>query len=199
MQKGFPTRRQWIMMLYIPFHLLWYFILETTITTSYFPIYCALDDMLPFCEWFFFPYISWFLYMITTGLWFLFKDEEAFEHYLLSLIFGFFTCTFICSVFPNGQDLRPDSYNSNIVAQTVKLIQQFDTNTNVFPSMHVVGALGACFALAKSKSLGKKVWLQILNWLLCISILLATMFLKQHSVLDVLSGIVVSVAVYFFV
>ena len=186
-------------MLYIPFHLLWFFILEWTVTKDYFPIHCALDDMIPFCEWFLFPYISWFLYMVAAGFWFLFKDHEAFEHYMLSLIFGFFICTTICSVFPNGQNLRPDGYNTNIVAQTVKLMQEFDTNTNVFPSMHVVGALGACFAIAKSKTLKNKVWLQICNWTLCTAIILATMFLKQHSVLDILSGITVAVIVYFFV
>lgn len=199
MDRTFPTKRQWIMMLYLPFHLLWYFILEHSVITNYHIIYCSLDNLIPFCEWFLFPYISWFLYMITAGLWFLFKDHEAFEHYMLSLIFGFFICTTICSVYPNGQNLRPDSYNSNIIAQTVRLMQLFDTNTNVFPSMHVVGALGACFAIARSKTLKKKVWLQICNWTLCIAIILATLFLKQHSVLDIFSGIIVSVAVYFFV
>ncbi len=199
MNKDFPSKRQWIMILYIPFHLLWYFVLEHAVTTSYYPIHCALDDIIPFCEWFLLPYMSWFLYMVAAGFWFLFKDEEAFEHYMLSLIFGFFVCTMICSFFPNGQDLRPDGYGTNLVAQAVKWIQDFDTNTNVFPSMHVVGALGACFAIAKSKTLKNKIWLQIFNWTLCTAIILATMFLKQHSVLDIISGIVVSAAVYIFV
>ena len=199
MENRFPTKRQWIMMLYIPFHLLWYMILEKTVTTSYFPIHSSLDDLIPFCEWFIFPYFSWFLYMVVTGFYFLFKDHEAFEHYMLSLIFGFFISTTICSVFPNGQNLRPDVYGANFAAQIVKWTQNFDTNTNVFPSMHVVGALGACFAIAKSRKLKKKVWLQIFNWLLCTAIILATIFLKQHSVLDIFSGIAVSVAVYFFV
>ncbi|MEA4894918.1 MAG: phosphatase PAP2 family protein [Oscillospiraceae bacterium] len=199
MNRNFPTKRQWIMMLYLPFHLLWYFILELSITTNYYPIHCALDDLIPFCEWFIFPYFSWFLYMVAAGLWFLIKDSEAFEHYMLSLIFGFFICTLICSVFPNGQDLRPDGYRANFAAQIVRLTQAFDTNTNVFPSMHVVGAFGACFAIAKSATLRKKVWLQICNWTLCTAIILATVFLKQHSVLDIVSGVVVSVAVYFFV
>ena len=186
-------------MLYIPFHLLWYMILEKTVTTNYYPIHCALDDLIPFCEWFIFPYFSWFLYMVVTGLYFLFKDHEAFEHYMLSLIFGFFISTTICSVFPNGQDLRPDGYGANFAAQIVKWTQNFDTNTNVFPSMHVVGALGACFAIAKSRKLKKKVWLQIFNWLLCTAIILATMFLKQHSVLDIFAGMVVAGIAAFFV
>ena len=194
-----PTLRQWILMLYIPLHLIWYLILEQSVTTNYYTIHCVLDDLIPFCEWFVLPYLSWFLYMVTTGLYFLFEDDEAFEHYMLSLVFGFFICTVICSVFPNGQNLRPFGYNSNFAAQIVKWMQVFDTNTNVFPSMHVVGALGAAFAIAKSKKLKSRVWLQILNWVLCTAIIMATVFLKQHSILDIAAGIVVCVFVFWFV
>ena len=135
--------------------------------------------------------------MVATGLYFLLKDHEAFEHYMLSLIFGFFISLTIISVFPNGQDLRPTSYNTNFAAQIMKWTQQFDTNTNVFPSMHVVGALSAWFAIARSKKLKSKVWLQVFNWLLCAAIILATVFLKQHSVLDIFAGMAVCVITFF--
>lgn len=194
-----PSLRQWIMILYIPFHLIWFFVLEQAVTTNYHIIYCAWDDLIPFCEWFIFPYFLWFLYMVVSGLYFLIEDEEAFEHYMLSLVFGFFISTVICSIYPNGQDLRPEAYGSNFAAQIVKWTQGFDTNTNVFPSMHVVGALGAAFAIAKSQKLKSIVWLQILNWVLCVTIIMATVFLKQHSVLDIVAGIVVCVFVFWFV
>ena len=199
MDKRIPTKRQWIMMAYLPIHFAWFLILKATITTNYFPMHSALDDMIPFCEWFVFAYLSWFLYMIIAGLYFLLKDEEAFEHFMLSLIIGFFTCTFICSVFPNGQDLRPTSYAGNFAAQIVKLVQEHDTNKTVFPSMHIVGALSSAFAIANSKTLKGKKLIQVLSWLLCISIMLATVFLKQHSVLDVFGGMAVCVIVFFLV
>jgi len=187
------------MMAYLPIHFAWFLILKATITTNYFPMHSVIDDMIPFCEWFVFAYLSWFLYMIITGLYFLLKDEDAFEHFMLSLIIGFFTCTFICSVFPNGQDLRPTSYAGNFAAQLVKLVQEHDTNKTVFPSMHIVGALSSAFAIANSKTLKGKKLIQVLSWLLCISIMLATVFLKQHSVLDVFGGMAVCVIVFFLV
>jgi membrane-associated phospholipid phosphatase len=182
------------MMLYLPVHLLWYFILENTVTTDYYPISCALDKLIPFSEWFIFPYFLWFPYMVAAGFYFLFRDDEALEQYLLSLFLGFFISTFICSVFPNGQDLRPAAYGTGPAAQLVKWMQTFDTQTNVFPSMHVVGAVSAAYAIGKSRSLGSKTGLQILNWALCITIVCATVFLKQHSVLDIFAGIAVSAA-----
>lgn len=187
------------MMAYLPIHFAWFMILKAVITTNYFPMHCRLDDLIPFCEWFVFPYLSWFLYMIFTGLYFLMKDEEAFEHFMLSLILGFFTCTFICSVFPNGQNLRPTSYAGNFAAQLVKLVQTFDTNKTVFPSMHIVGALSSAFAIATSKTLRNRKWIQFFSWLLCIAIMLATVFLKQHSALDVFGGIAVCILVFFVV
>ncbi len=192
-----PTKRQWIIMLYLPIHFIWYFINEQIITTDYYSISCTFDHLIPFCEWFVFPYFSWFLYMVITGFYFLFNDDEAFERYLLSMFMGFFISTTICSVFPNGQDLRPTEYNANFAAQIMKWTQQFDTNTNVFPSMHVVGAVCAWFAIVKSKKLKSKLWLQVFNWLLCAAIILATVFLKQHSVLDVLAGMAVSAITIF--
>ena len=53
--------------------------------------------------------------------------------------------------------------------------------------MHIVGALGVAVALFKSEKLRKKVWLQVCSVLLCITICLATMFLKQHSAVDVMT------------
>ncbi|MDR1131591.1 MAG: phosphatase PAP2 family protein [Oscillospiraceae bacterium] len=188
-----PTRRQWIMMLYLPIHLLWYFILERSVTTDYYPISCALDGLIPFCEWFIFPYFLWFPYMVAAGFYFLFRDDEAFEQYLLSLFLGFFICTFTCSVFPNGQDLRQAGHDTNLAAQIVNWTQAFDTNTNVFPSMHVVGAVCAAYAITRSRRLRPKRWLQILNWALCLTIVCATVFIKQHSVLDIFAGVAVSV------
>lgn len=186
-------------MLYLPIHFAWYFIVEQAIKTDYYSISCSLDNLIPFCEWFIFPYFSWFLYMVVTGFYFLFNDDEAFEHYMLSIILGFFISLTIISVFPNGQDLRPTAYNDNFAAQIMKWTQQFDTNTNVFPSMHVVGALSVWFAIIKSKTLKSKVWLQIFNWLLCTAIILATVFLKQHSVLDIFAGMAVCILVFFLV
>ncbi len=193
------TRRQWILVGYLPIHLLWYFILETSVTVDYTPIFCALDDLIPFCEWFIFPYFLWFPYMVCTGLFFRFRDSEAFERYMLMLVLGFFISTLICSVFPNGQDLRPDVYRDNFAAQIIRITQAFDTNTNVFPSMHVVGALGTAVAVAKSRALKNKLWLQLGNALLCILIILATVFLKQHSALDIFAGVAVFIPVYVLV
>ena len=197
-----PDRREAILIVYMLIHLVWYFLDEHFIQADY-PglhiMHCALDDDIPFCAWFIFPYLSWFLYMAIPGIWFYLHEKPVFEKYVLTLECGWFVCMFINTVYPNGQLLRPASYPDNIAGTLVRLIQSMDTPTNVFPSMHIVGALGVAVAFFKSEKLRKKTGLQIFSVLLCTSICMATMFLKQHSAVDVMGAAVVFIVTYFFV
>ncbi len=190
------TKRQWFLIAYLPIHLIWYMILEQVNVTNYAVVYSPLDDLIPFCEWFIFPYLCWFLYMVIPGFYFLAKDPKAFERYLLAMFIGFFLSLTIISIYPTGQNLRPDVIgDGNIALRIVNFIYNFDTNTNVFPSMHVVGAVAVAFSVALSDTLKKKVWLQICNWVLCIAIIAATVFLKQHSVLDIFGALIVEIPI----
>ena len=48
-------------------------------------------------------------------------------------------------------------------------------------------------------SLGTKRWLRGASLILCISIILSTVFLKQHSMFDVLTGLLMASAMYVLV
>lgn len=185
------TKLQLILILYLPIHFIWYFILEQVNVTGYYLVHSPLDDLIPFCEWFVFAYLVWFLYMAITALYFLAKDERAFERLLLTLWTGFILSMIFISIFPTGQELRPDTMpRDNIATWIVSLIYSMDTNTNVFPSMHVVGALAVATNIIQSQVFRKKPWIQIGSAVLCLLIIAATVFLKQHSILDVFGGIV---------
>ena len=63
-----------------------------------------------------------------------------------------------------------------------------DTPTNLWPSIHVYNSLGAHFAIIRSKCFEKKKGIRIGSLILASSIIVATMFIKQHSVFDVLTA-----------
>lgn len=194
------TKRQWILIAYLPIHLTWYLIAEAVNVTEYTVIYHPLDDLIPFCEWFIFPYLVWFLFMVIPGAYFLIKDGPALENYLLSLFIGFFFSMLIVTLWPTGQELRVAiDPNKNIASWLVAFIYDFDTNTNVFPSMHVVGTLAVCVGVSKSATLGKKLPLNIFIWLLGTAIIAATVFLKQHSILDIFAALVIETLIIIFV
>jgi membrane-associated phospholipid phosphatase len=78
-------------------------------------------------------------------------------------------------------------------------IYRMDTATNVFPSIHVFNSVGALIAINKSEKLHPIKWLQGFVLVLTVLICLSTVFLKQHSVLDVIGGLGLNIIMYFIV
>ena len=81
----------------------------------------------------------------------------------------------------------------------VRQLYAVDTSTNVLPSIHVYNSLGAYIAISHCSKLKQYRWVQILTLLLTISIILSTMFLKQHSVIDVVAGFIMAGVLYLIV
>lgn len=188
---------------YVFIYLPWFFTLER-INTLDSPrmhiINVPLDSKIPFCEYFIIPYMLWFFYIVATCVYMYFKaDDKEFAQIAVSLIAGMSISMFICMIYPNGITLRPDYIPDNICGRIVAGLYVTDTSTNVFPSIHCYNSLAAHIALSKCKAMkGHKVIL-FLSLLLCISIILSTMFLKQHSVVDVIGAFVLMAVMYVLV
>ena len=190
--------------LYICIYLPWFFYLEKTITPNLPGLhitYTALDNFIPFCEYFVIPYILWFFYMIVTCFFIYFKGTDS-EYLKLafSLIIGMSSALFICMIYPNGVNLRPQSFSHhNIFISIVSSLYLSDTPTNVFPSIHVYNSLAAHIALTKSKALENYGLIKTLSLLLCISICASTVFLKQHSIIDVMGAGILMIILYIII
>ena len=76
------------------------------------------------------------------------------------------------------------------------IVYRTDTPTNLWPSIHVYNSLGAHFAIIRSKCFEKKKGIRIGSLILASSIIMATMFIKQHSVFDVLTAFVMAAVMY---
>ena len=57
--------------LYWMIYLIWFFWLDLTVKNPKYMIHSPIDDLIPFNEWFVFPYCSWFLLLagVTALLW----------------------------------------------------------------------------------------------------------------------------------
>ena len=186
-------------LLIIPLYMLIFCLEEKYIVTGYFISYLPLDSLIPFNEWFVIPYVLWYPLMIGTGTYLFFCDVKGFKQYMTYIGGGFLVIVLLYALFPNGQNLRPASFvNSNILTELVQLLYSSDTNTNVCPSLHVVGTMGAMFALLENKRLSRW-WINALNIFLAAMISISTVFIKQHSVLDVFCGIAFGFIYYFAV
>lgn len=158
-----------------------------------------LDSHIPFCEYFIIPYLLWFLYIAATVVFFIFSDRKDYIKLCVMLGTGMTVFLLVSYLVPNMQPLRPKlEYftRDNIFLDMVKALYATDTPTNVFPSIHVYNSLAADFAIQKSRQLSNHKVVRAGSHILCISIILSTMFLKQHSTFDVLTGIVMAAVMY---
>lgn len=184
--------------LYALIYMPWFAWLEKSVKT-YTLLHTRLDDMIPFCEYFIIPYILWFAYVPVVMIYVFFTSKKEFYKASAYLFIGMTICLTICTIWPNGQDLRINIVNNNIFSNIVKVLYTTDTNTNVFPSIHVFNSIGVFLILCKSERMKDRYFIKISSFILTFLIILSTMFLKQHSVLDVLGGIALSGVMYMFV
>ena len=151
-------------------------------------VHTAIDDKIPFCEYFIIPYLLWFIFVAVTVLYFMFFNQNKWKEYYqlcITLAIGMTLFLIISLVFPNGQDLRPILSGDNIFIKTVQMIYHTDTPTNVLPSIHVFNSLTCCVAILKNQRKHFKKTTDRLTVILTILIIMSTMLLKQHSVVDV--------------
>ena len=192
-------RHAWVLLygfIYMP----WFIYLEKRTDVHYFLIHSPLDDYIPFVEYFIVPYLLWFAFVAGAPGYFFFTDKTGFYRLSAFLIVGMTFFLFLCTVFPNGLNLRPATFaRDNIFVELVKHVYATDTPTNVLPSIHVFNSLGVCIAIWHSEALKKHRKIQYGAYLLAVLIILSTVFLKQHSVTDVIAAFALACVIYPFV
>lgn len=166
-----------------------YFLTENLIPAEKcYSVHIPLDDMIPFCEWFVIPYVSWYLLIVFSLGYFALYNIDSFKRLSKYIIITQVIAMTIYIIFPSRQDLRPAEFaQDNILTKIVGILYTFDTNTGVCPSLHVGYSLGIASVWLKERS-ASLVWkIVLVLWviLICISI----MFVKQHSALDLFAAL----------
>ncbi len=190
-----------IWLIYFAFYLPWFnFLNQFTPTRSNLTlIYSRLDDLIPFNEWFVIPYFLWFAYIAAGFVFLIFNNREDFIRMCIFLYTGMTICLIIYTLFPNYQNLRVDYTTlgrDNILIDAIAWLQEGDTPHDVFPSIHCFNSIGMNIALWKNEWCKKHPWVIVLVTLLTISICLSTVFVKQHSILDMFGSIVLAIPMY---
>jgi len=185
------------LLLYWPvFGLLFLFVERFYPVESYHAMYCPLDDLIPFCEFFLIPYLFWFVFLVGIHLYTLLFDVDAFKRMMRFIMITYTVTIVIYLIFPTCQNLRPPEFaRDNIFTRFLAGFYEFDTNTNVCPSLHVIGSLAVVFAAFDTRRFQRRGWkwaFGTVGFLICLS----TVMLKQHSVLDVIAAIPVCICGY---
>lgn len=193
--KWIVTHKYCYAMLYLVFYLVTFFTLDFTMKPKYI-IHCPLDDLIPFCEYFAILYFSWFPAFLLGLVGYMIYDKYDFQQLWFIMFTGMTFCFAVYIVLPNGLDLRVEIPDQNIFCRMMKLVWKADAAVNVCPSIHVSSSAAVALVTARSRLFQKRRgWRAvIIVWMVLICV--STMFVKQHSVIDVLCGTAVSLILY---
>lgn len=161
-------------------------------------IHTAIDDLIPVVEVFIIPYALWLPYLVIGMIAIAIRSRKLSRKTSYMLMAGMTLFIIISLAYPNALELRahiPD--RKNIFMDLIKYLHSIDTPTDVLPSLHVYDAIVVAAGLHLAFK-DKKVLL-VLSDVLTVLIVLSTMFIKQHSIIDVISAFVIFIPVFIII
>lgn len=183
------------LILYAVVYMLCFQYLEHRTGVIYHIIHCSLDQYIPFCEYFIIPYYLWFVYMFIMCFYFVIinREDRDCKNLLFTLCGGMTVFLIVSFFYPNGLQLRPVTMtNDSVFTKLVSFLYHADTATNVLPSIHVYNSITVYCAIKQCQRLKKYKKFRIFTLILTILIVLSTLFLKQHSIIDVSAGLLMA-------
>ncbi len=165
----------------------------------YYPIWSLTDYKIPFCEYFLITYLFWFVFIAGMMIYTLLYDIEQFKRFMCFTMLTYSVTIIIYVIFPTCNILRPSDFvRENTFTDAIQAYYRMDTCTNVCPSLHVIGSVAVMLAGVHSKSI-KSLWIKLLIVFMAILISISTVFVKQHSILDILWALPVCLLGYLIV
>ncbi|MFC5699766.1 phosphatase PAP2 family protein [Cohnella faecalis] len=146
----------------------------------------SIDQAIPFIKYFSLPYSIWIFYIYVCLVYFFRKDVNVYFRALLTYIVCALVCYMIYSVFQTTVP-RPALTGNDPFTRLMEYIYNRDQPFNCFPSIHCFSSYMVMRMLWTSQFRNK--WNMILITGMSSLIILSTLFVKQHVILDAVSGI----------
>lgn len=180
------------MLLVLPLLSTIYSYLNNNVST-YFDISIELDRYIPIIPIFAVPYIMWYVFMFCYLVYFCMKDTTVYMNTLITIIIGKLICFVIYILFQTTVP-RPELSGNDFFTHLVQFIYNYDEPYNCFPSIHVLTTFTIMLASIhiKAKHAVNTFMIHLLGTL----IILSTLFIKQHAILDVIASIVLVILIY---
>lgn len=160
-------------------------------------VHIPLDDKIPFLPIFIIPYIIWYLYVPIPMIYLYFKDEEAFKKQAITFFSGMLITFIFFAIYPTQISFRPTAEGKGILLWLCRIIYANDTPpANAFPSLHCYEALIIHLTTFAWGPLKNNKPLRIASFVLMALICASTVFVKQHSAIDIIGGCGLAVFVF---
>ncbi|MDP4086185.1 MAG: phosphatase PAP2 family protein [Bacillota bacterium] len=146
-----------------------------------------IDKSIPFIKAFVIPYAAWVGYITISLIYLCLKDHKLAFKTILVFDLGLLICFIIYYFYQTEGPIRPVLIGHDFLSKTLEYIYGIDHPFNSFPSIHAMSSYLLIRAIRNCSWINK--WHRWIVGCFSTSIILATMFIKQHAILDVLVAI----------
>lgn len=150
----------------------------------------VIDKTIPFLPVFVIPYTFWYPFIAIALIGMLHKDAWTYFRTLLSLCLGLVVC-YVTYHFFQTTVPRPVVTGTGIIPSLLRWVYTNDQPFNCFPSIHV---LSSYLIIKGAGAFGTKT--RITLRLIASTIIVSTLFVKQHVLLDVGAAIFLGELLY---
>ncbi|MCB2361803.1 phosphatase PAP2 family protein [Clostridium estertheticum] len=157
-------------------------------------LFTFVDKLIPFNKFFILPYISWYIFIAIFSVILCIYDKEKYFKLLITLDLGMIMCYIIYYFYPTYVP-RPLILGTDFFSNLVLRLYAVDNPYNCFPSIHVLNSVLITLYIYESEMVSKCI--KAICIIMSFSIVLSTMFIKQHYFADVIAGIIFAFILYF--
>lgn len=165
------------------------------INLDYRIIHVALDDSIPFYPVFIIPYILWYIYIPLPMIYMFFFKRQHFTKQAIALFSGALLGCACFLIYPSAIDMRPTVEGNGFLNFCCRLIFENDNPVNVLPSLHCYEAVSIHMTTFTFGPLKNKPVLRIISFIAMALICASTVFVKQHSIVDLIVGCLLAVLI----
>lgn len=157
----------------------------------------GIDTSIPFIPVWVVFYVIWYPLLILTPCFLYHQDRKTYYLYLISKIIIDTIATFIFFFYPTLL-IRPEFEITGIFTWVLSIVYWLDNPAmNCFPSIHCTTCFTIIFILLKSSEIKKKY--RTVGIVISILIILSTLLVKQHALIDVIGAFFLSLAILWLV
>lgn len=152
------------------------------------------DKSFTFCKYFIFIYHSWYPFLIIIWYKLYINDKNTYKNFYIANLLTIFISDIIFIIYPTTIE-RASFIVNDLSSFILNITYQLDSTINCMPSMHCMFCFTTIYGIINSNfKTNKKVFIT----LYLILIILSTLFIKQHVIIDVITSYIISIICYYF-
>lgn len=154
----------------------------------------SIDRDIPFINSFVVIYCFWYIFYLFNYILITREGKDKYFKFFTADFIAKIICFFLFVFFPTTMDLRPAVTEHSIFDSIIKVIYFIDPPTNLFPSIHCMVSWFCFIGIKNSNKI--PYWYKLLSLVISLLIIISTLLVKQHIVIDAIAGVLLAEITY---